>query len=133
MFEFLGDRELWVAVFSGGVLVKIIDYIFPALLNRKENAASFAHSEKEDLREDIDYLRNEIEELRKEVAELRLALKTKDIEVSKWQRMYWRKKLELEKVVWQVRHYGDQGIKGRVMDTLGQEDLDKEPSVDSQE
>lgn len=128
MLDFFGDRELWIAVLSGGALVKIIDYIFPALLNRRKNAAAFQTSVKDDLRGDIDYLRHEIEQLRKEVEELWSELHAREREVSKWQRMYWRKKLDLEKVVWQVRHFGDDGIKERVMDTLGQDGLDEEPS-----
>lgn len=133
MLEFLADRELWVAVFSGGVLVKLIDYIFPALLNRKQNAAEFFTQEKEDLRGDIEYLREEIAKLRNELEKLRAEVKIKDQEVSKWQRLYWRKQLELEKVVWQVRHFGDDNIRHRVMETLGQDNLDEEPSEEGGE
>lgn len=129
MFEFLQSTDFWIAVAAGGALVKAIDYLFPAILNRRENNEEFFTSEKSNLRRDIEYLRQQIKELREEVGELKAQMDVKDREISKWQRLYWRKKLELDKVVWEVRHYAKSETVERVLETISDETKkDAEPS-----
>lgn len=121
MFEFLQSTDFWIAIASGGVLVKIIDYLFPAILNRRERDSAFGSIEKGNLRKDIDYLRQQIKELREEVAELKAQMEVKDKEISRWQRLYWRKKLELDKVVWEIRHYAKPETVEKVLETISDE------------
>lgn len=122
MIDLLQDRELWIAVLSGGVFVKIIDYMLPAVLNRRQRRTSALTAEKDGLRGDIEYLRGEIDSLKREVRQLKGDLEQEEKEVSKWQRMFWKKKLELEKVILQVRNFGDDDIQTRVFDTLNEPD-----------
>ncbi|MCA1800302.1 MAG: hypothetical protein LC687_07710 [Actinobacteria bacterium] len=130
--DLFSNPDLWIAVLSGGVLVKIVDYLLPAMLNKKKSGLEFDHSEKTDLREDIEYLRGEIENLRREVKDLRETLKHMEGEAAQWQRRYWRKKIELERVVWQVRHFGHEETKRRVLDTLDRVNWDEDsPETDA--
>lgn len=120
MIDLFQDRELWIAVLSGGVFVKIVDYLLPAFLNRQQRRIQTSANEKQDLRDDIDYLRGEIEKLRQEVSTLKESLDHEEQAVSSWQRRFWKKKLELEKVILQVKNFGDQSIQERVFDTLSE-------------
>lgn len=130
MPDFLQNVDFWIAVLGGGAFVKVVDYLLPAILNRKSRGIAVGHEEKDDLRDDIEYLRNEIEKLRREVTKLKDALQKREREVSIWQRNYWRKKMELDKVIWQVRHYGDETVKAKVLETLSEDDGDPEPPED---
>lgn len=126
MPNFLESREFWIAVLTGGGFVKVVDYLFPFLLNRKRRGINLTASEKDDLRKDIKFLRGQIDELRAEVDNLKDSLYAREREVSLWQRRYWKKKIELEKVVWQVRNFGDEGMHERVFDSLSSGTGDQE-------
>jgi len=117
----LQSVEFWISFFSvlsGGVLVKIIQII----ADRRKNALNLTTGEKEDLRGDIQYLRGEIELLRSDVKDLREELEQTQAELSTWQRRYWSKKVELDKVLIQVRHLADENLKRRVFDVVVEEE-----------
>lgn len=117
----LQSVEFWISFFSvlsGGALVKIIQII----ANRKKSALDLSTGEKEDLRGDIQYLRGEIELLRSDVKELREELERTQEELSIWQRRYWSKKVELDKVLIQVRHLADEELKRRVFEVVVEEE-----------
>lgn len=118
MVELFQNQEVVVALLSGGVLVKLVDYLLPALLNKKRRETATELEEKENLRKDIEYLRGQIEELRIEIGGLREEITGKNQLVSKWQRKYWATKLENDRILLQVRHYGSQELKERINDTL---------------
>lgn len=117
----LQSIEFWIAtisVLSGGTLVRLIQLI----LNRRRDKIEVVGEEKNDLREDIQYLRGEIEILRKDVKELREELERTQRELSVWQRRYWSKKVELDKVLIQVRHLADEDLKSRVFEVVAEEE-----------
>lgn len=122
MLELFMSLEFWVALLTGGVVVKLIDHLFPALLNRQKNAIALESSEKDDLRRDIEYLRKQVDGLRKEVTELRVQIESKDKEIASWQRKYWSKKLALDRVLLQVKHYGTDEVHARVLDVIGEDE-----------
>lgn len=121
--DIFSNVELWVAVLSGGVMVKIVDYLLPAAINRKEKAQNLEAGERHNLRVDIEYLRGQIEDLRKEVDDLRSELEKKTREVSVWQHRYWEKKILLDRVLIQVRHHGDDGIRRKVNEALRRDEF----------
>ena len=133
MLSVLSSVELWIAVLTGGAAVKIIDYILPAILNRRSRDNQVVADEKEDLRHDIEYLRGQIDELRSEVKTLQAALQVVEREASMWESRYWRKKIELEKVIWQVRNFGEPNIQERVLDTLTGDTWEQEEEDDAEE
>lgn len=116
--EIIQSVEFWAAALGGGVLVKLVDYLLPYVLNRKKNSAKDAADERENLRHDIEYLRGEIEVLRLEVEELRVGLRTKERELSTWQRKYWEKRLQLERILLHIKHNADHGLRVEVAQIL---------------
>ena len=131
MFDFLLSSDLWVAALTGGVLVKLIDYILPSIINSRSRKTEFLVGEKDALKKDIDYLRGEIETMRKELNSLRSEVRESSREASAWQKRYWQKKIVLDKVAWEVRHFGNDDVRERVFDTL---DVNgDEPSVNAQQ
>lgn len=116
--DILQSIQFWVAVLTGGVGIKLVD----AMLNARKNKTSFDTDEKESLRKDIDYLRGQIEELRKEVESLREQLEEREREVSVWQRRYWSKKLELDRVIMEVEHSAPDEVKDRVRSVTSEGD-----------
>lgn len=116
--EILASAELWIAVVSGGIGVKLLD----SILNRRKNKNDVDADEKESLRKDIEYLREQIAELRTEIDTLRRELRKRDKDVSFWQKKYWDKKLELDRVITHVNHLGNDQLKESVKKTLDSSD-----------
>lgn len=112
--ESLLSPELWIAVVSGGFGIKLIDVV----MNLRRNRNSNDMDEKESLRKDIEYLRKQIEELRAEVNTLKNEVTKKDEYISFWQRRYWDKKLELDRVLVHVSHFGSPELKEKVRQAL---------------
>lgn len=119
--ELLSESALWIAILSGGVAVKILDYVLPFLFGRDERRREAARAtivdtsdERNALRQDIEYLRREIEELRADVDKLEEKVRSKSREVSVWQQKYWEKRIQLDRVVLEVKHHGDEHIWARV-------------------
>lgn len=116
--EILASAELWIAVVSGGIGVKLLD----SILNRRKNKNDVDADEKESLRKDIEYLREQIAELRTEIDTLRKELRKRDKDVSFWQKKYWDKKLELDRVITHVNHLGSDQLKESVRKALDDSD-----------
>jgi len=108
--DILQNIQLWVALATGGVGVKVAD----AVLNARRRRTTFDTDEKDSLRKDIDYLRGQIDELRAEIADLRAQLEQREQEVSVWQRRYWSKKLVLDRVMLEVEHSASEDLKDKV-------------------
>lgn len=127
MLDFLLSSDLWVAALTGGVLVKLIDYILPSIINSRPRRTEFLIGEKDALKKDIDYLRGETEAMRKELNSLRLEVRESSREASTWQRRYWQKKIVLDRVAWEVRHFGNDDVRERVFGTLGENGDEESP------
>ena len=108
--EILASVELWVAILMGGVAVKILDSMLPHIFNRSDRASG----ERGNLRKDIEYLRGELNDLRTQVVGMEKKLKEKNIEISQWSSRYWEEKIQNDKIVTIVRHYGDDDLRERV-------------------
>lgn len=119
--EILSEPGLWIAILTGGVGVKLLDYLLPFLFGRDERrqnlqrtSVSDSSDERNALRKDIEYLRHEIEELRADVESLEEKVKAKSREVSVWQQRYWEKRIQLDRVVIEVKHHGDEHIWAKI-------------------
>lgn len=118
MLDFIQNKEVLIALLSGGALAKLVDYLLPALINKNKRAESLAAVEKENLRKDIEFLRGQIEELRREVAQLREDLTERNKDVSFWQRLYWDKKVKLDRLLLQIRHHDDKELREKIKEVL---------------
>lgn len=116
------SMELWIALVTGGAATKLIDYLLPSMLNRRKNNLAFSSDERENLRKDIEYLRAQLQELRMEVEKLRDEVEKRDAEVREWQQKYWEVKIQLDRVLIQVKHHGTEEIKKKVRDALNEDE-----------
>lgn len=122
------SAQFWIAVLSGGTVVKIIDYMLPHFLNRERDQMKDRADERSNLRGDIDYLRGEIDKLRNEVGELRHELEDTREELATWQRRYWSKKTTLDRIVAHVNTLGSDEVRKVVLETAALQDAQEESS-----
>lgn len=116
------SMEFWIALITGGVATKLIDYLMPTIVNRRQRNLEFSSDERENLRKDIEYLRSQLQELRQEVEKLRDEVEKRDVEVREWQQKYWQVKIQLDRVLIQVKHHGTPEIKQKVKDALNEDE-----------
>jgi predicted nuclease with TOPRIM domain len=116
------SMELWIALITGGAATKLIDYIIPSFINRKKRRLEFGNDERENLRRDIEYLREQLQELRGEVKKLREEVNKRDAEVREWQHKYYEVKIQLDRVLIQVKHHGSPEVKQKVKDALREDE-----------
>jgi predicted nuclease with TOPRIM domain len=118
------SMELWIALVTGGVVTKLIDYLMPAITNRKQRGLAFSSDERENLRKDIEYLRAQLTELRQEVERLRGEVEKRDTEAREWQQRYWTVKIQLDRVLIQVKHHASPEVKDKVKEAMQEDGLE---------
>ena len=118
------NTELWIALITGGAVTKLIDYLIPSLLNRKKRSLEVSSDERDNLRKDIEYLRAQMKELREEVDRLRDEVEKRDKEAREWQHKYWTVKIQLDRVLIQVKHHASPEVKAKVKDAMREDDLE---------
>ena len=118
------NMELWIALITGGAATKLIDYLIPSLLNRRKRNLEVSSDERDNLRKDIEYLRAQLKELREEVDRLRDEVEKRDQEAREWQQKYWMAKLQLDRVLIQVKHHASHEVKQKVKDAMREDDLE---------
>jgi hypothetical protein len=118
----LANPDLWIAVLSGGVIVKLIDQVVPVLLNGRSRRVQIGVEEREALRRDIEYLRGEIGQLRNEVAELRVRIREREEEVTSWRLRFWRAKSSLDRVMIFVHDHVSPDVHSKLIEIVDLED-----------
>ncbi|MCA1800625.1 MAG: hypothetical protein LC650_04975, partial [Actinobacteria bacterium] len=63
-------------------------------------------------------LRRELEDLRRLVENLEEKIKDRDREISHWSSRYWEEKIQKDKIVTIVKHYGDEDLNERVSEVV---------------